>query len=132
MMFPKNCFHKNEPDMSVSKRIAMEATRIYIRKMLFLSSLPLCGYKKKAGMAGMKGKSGPPGNMNAFKHGLAAIQKRREESTITDHEEGVRLEAVRSLPKAFAACAEGCRKDAVGISFHSTAVPSLPNAQSKN
>jgi len=31
-------------------------------------------------MAGMKGKSGPPGNMSAFKHGLAAIQKRREES----------------------------------------------------
>jgi hypothetical protein len=31
-------------------------------------------------MAGLKGKSGPPGNMNAFKHGLAAIQKRREES----------------------------------------------------
>jgi hypothetical protein len=31
-------------------------------------------------MAGLKGKSGPPGNMNAFKHGLVAIQKRREES----------------------------------------------------
>ena len=31
-------------------------------------------------MAGLKGKSGPPGNMNAFKHGLAAIQKRREEN----------------------------------------------------
>ena len=28
-------------------------------------------------MAGLKGKSGPPGNMNAFKHGLAAIQKRQ-------------------------------------------------------
>jgi hypothetical protein len=23
-------------------------------------------------MAGLKGKSGPPGNMNAFKHGLAS------------------------------------------------------------
>ena len=33
-------------------------------------------------MAGLKGKNGPPGNMNAFKHGLAAIQKRREESII--------------------------------------------------
>jgi hypothetical protein len=31
-------------------------------------------------MAGMKNRSGPPGNMNAFKHGFAAIQKRREES----------------------------------------------------
>src|SRR5262249_13956800 len=38
-------------------------------------------------MAGLKGKSGPPGNMNAFKHGLAAIQKRREGSIITEHEE---------------------------------------------
>jgi hypothetical protein len=33
-------------------------------------------------MAGLKGKSGPPGNMNAFKHGLAAIQKRREETSL--------------------------------------------------
>src|SRR5438445_6174569 len=41
-------------------------------------------------MAGLKGKSGPPGNMNAFKHGLAAIQKRREESITTEHEESVR------------------------------------------
>jgi hypothetical protein len=41
-------------------------------------------------MAGLKGKSGPPGNMNAFKHGLAAIQKRREESVTTEHEESVR------------------------------------------
>lgn len=38
-------------------------------------------------MAGLKGKSGPPGNINAFKHGLAAIQKRREESITTEHEE---------------------------------------------
>ena len=41
-------------------------------------------------MAGLKGKSGPHGNMNAFKHGLAAIQKRREEGTPTEHEENVR------------------------------------------
>jgi hypothetical protein len=40
-------------------------------------------------MAGLKGKSGPPGNMNAFKHGLAAIQKRREEAVTTEHEESV-------------------------------------------
>jgi len=32
----------------------------------------------------LKGKSGPPGNMNAFKHGLAAIQKRREEGVPTE------------------------------------------------
>src|SRR4030095_1753783 len=28
-------------------------------------------------MAGLKGKSGPPGNMNAFKHGLAATLNRK-------------------------------------------------------
>jgi hypothetical protein len=41
-------------------------------------------------MVGLKGKSGLPGNMNAFTHGLAAIQKRREEGVPTEHEETVR------------------------------------------
>ena len=41
-------------------------------------------------MAGLRGKSGPPGNMNAFKHGLAAIQKRCEEGAPTEHEENFR------------------------------------------
>jgi hypothetical protein len=48
-------------------------------------------------MAGLKGKSGPPGNMNAFKHGLAAIQKRREEGVNTDHEESVRRQILDDL-----------------------------------
>src|SRR4030095_325154 len=48
-------------------------------------------------MAGLKGKSGPPGNMNAFKHGLAAIQKRREESIITEHEDNVRQQILDDL-----------------------------------
>jgi hypothetical protein len=48
-------------------------------------------------MAGVKGKSGPPGNMNAFRHGLAAIQKRREESIITEHEENVRQQVLDGL-----------------------------------
>jgi hypothetical protein len=38
------------------------------------------------GKGGVKGRSGPPGNMNAFKHGLAAIQKRREEGIPTEYE----------------------------------------------
>jgi hypothetical protein len=42
------------------------------------------------GKGGLKGRSGPPGNQNAFRHGLGAIQKRREEAIITDHEESVR------------------------------------------
>jgi hypothetical protein len=48
-------------------------------------------------MAGLKGKSGPPGNMNAFKHGLAAIQRRREESITTEHEENVRQQILDGL-----------------------------------
>src|SRR5262249_33765573 len=40
-------------------------------------------------MAGLKGKSGPPGNINAFNHGLAFIEKRREEGVPTQHEENV-------------------------------------------
>ena len=48
-------------------------------------------------MAGLKGKSGPPGNMNAFKHGLAAIQKRREEGVISEHEENVRQQILDGL-----------------------------------
>src|SRR5262245_1771168 len=48
-------------------------------------------------MAGLKGKSGPRGNMNAFKHGLAAIQKHRGESITTEYEEGVRQEILDGL-----------------------------------
>jgi hypothetical protein len=48
-------------------------------------------------MAGLKGKSGPPGNMNAFKHGLAAIQKRREEAVTTEYEENVRQQIIDGL-----------------------------------
>jgi hypothetical protein len=48
-------------------------------------------------MAGLKGKSGPPGNMNAFKHGLAAIQKRREESITTEHEESIIQQILEGL-----------------------------------
>jgi hypothetical protein len=35
--------------------------------------------------------------VNAFKHGLAAIQKRREESIPTEHEEGVRQQILDGL-----------------------------------
>jgi hypothetical protein len=48
-------------------------------------------------MSGLKGKSGPPGNMNAFKHGLASIQKRREEDVPTEHEENVRQQILDGL-----------------------------------
>ena len=51
-------------------------------------------------MAGIPGKGGvkrTPGKMNAFKHGLAAIQKRREEGIPTEHEETVRQQVLDGL-----------------------------------
>jgi len=49
------------------------------------------------GKGGVKGRSGPPGNMNAFKHGLASIEKRREEGVPTQHEENVRQQILDGL-----------------------------------
>jgi len=49
------------------------------------------------GKGGIKCRSGPPGNMNAFKHGLAAIQKRREEAVTTEYEENVRQQILDGL-----------------------------------
>src|SRR5262249_39781904 len=49
------------------------------------------------GKGGVKGRSGPPGNMNAFKHGLAAIQKRRDESITSEHEDSVRQQILDGL-----------------------------------
>jgi hypothetical protein len=45
------------------------ATRIYRENAVST----VIGLPNGACMAGLKGKSGPPGNMNAFKHGLASI-----------------------------------------------------------
>jgi len=54
------------------------------------------------GKGGVKGRSGPPGNMDAFKHGLASIQKRREQDVPTELEENVRqliiIEAFDAYP----------------------------------
>ena len=73
-----------------------EATRIY-RENAVAAVSTVVRLQDGACMAGMKGKSGPPGNMNAFKHGLAAIQKRREESIPTEHEENVRQQILDGL-----------------------------------
>jgi hypothetical protein len=52
-----------------------EATRIYRENAVAAVSAAVLS-QDGACMAGLKGKNGPPGNMIAFKHGLAAIQKR--------------------------------------------------------
>src|SRR5437773_8615625 len=48
-------------------------------------------------MAGVKGKSGPPGNQNAFQHGLAAIEGRRQDGVTTDREDSIRAEILAGL-----------------------------------
>jgi hypothetical protein len=48
-------------------------------------------------MAGIKGKSGPPGNQNAFRHGLAAVQQRRVNGTLTPDEQDIRTEILTGL-----------------------------------
>jgi hypothetical protein len=66
--------------------------------------------------AGLKGKNGPPGNMNAFKHGLAAIQKRREESVTTEHEEGVRQQILDGRQGRGSADIDGHKDSGPGLS----------------
>ena len=77
--------------MLVARLTAREHNRIFLLCHYFATTKPLwqneCCHLGQNEMAGLKGKSGPPGNMNAFKHGLAAIQKRREDGIPTEHEE---------------------------------------------
>src|SRR6267142_5644288 len=48
-------------------------------------------------MAGISGKSGPPGNQNAFRHGLAAAQQRRVNGALTQDEQDIREEILSGL-----------------------------------
>ena len=48
-------------------------------------------------MAGITGKSGPPGNQNAFRHGLAAVHNRRAEGELTADERDIRAEILAGL-----------------------------------
>jgi hypothetical protein len=66
----------NASNHETHKRIFLLCHYFARRKQLWENE---CYHLGRNEMAGLKGKSGPPGNMNAFKHGLAAIQKRREE-----------------------------------------------------
>ena len=43
-------------------------------------------------MAGIRGRSGPPGNQNAFRHGLAGIAQRRSDGVLNPAEQSVREE----------------------------------------
>jgi hypothetical protein len=48
-------------------------------------------------MAGITGKSGPPGNQNAFRHGLAGISQRRAAGELTEDEREIRAEILAGL-----------------------------------
>src|SRR5215813_4755783 len=43
-------------------------------------------------MAGVKGRSGPPGNQNNFKHGLSVIDKNRRNGSLTGRESRIKAE----------------------------------------
>src|SRR5215475_6850776 len=48
-------------------------------------------------MAGVRGKSGPPGNQNAFRHGLAGIAQRRADDFLNTAEQSIREEILSGL-----------------------------------
>jgi hypothetical protein len=48
-------------------------------------------------MAGIRGRSGPPGNQNAFRHGLSTISERRNGGILSDQEQTVRDEILDAL-----------------------------------
>jgi hypothetical protein len=43
-------------------------------------------------MAGLKGRSGPPGNQNNFKHGLSVIDKNRRSGSLTGRESRIKAQ----------------------------------------
>jgi hypothetical protein len=48
-------------------------------------------------MAGKKGQSGPPDNANAFRQGLAAVQRRRADGALTVEEQDIRSDILAGL-----------------------------------
>jgi hypothetical protein len=48
-------------------------------------------------MAGIPGRSGPPGNQNAFRHGLAGIAQRRADGVLNPAEQSIREEILSGL-----------------------------------
>jgi hypothetical protein len=48
-------------------------------------------------MSGIRGRSGPPGNQNAFRHGLAGISQRRADGVLGPEEQSIREEILSGL-----------------------------------
>src|SRR5262249_7565237 len=49
------------------------------------------------GKGGVKGRSGPPGNQNAFRHVLAAIEERQDDGLLAPPDESVRQQILDGL-----------------------------------
>jgi len=47
--------------------------------------------------ADIRGRSGPPGNQNAFRHGLAGIAQRRADGVLNPQEQSIREEILSGL-----------------------------------
>jgi hypothetical protein len=48
-------------------------------------------------MAGLKGRSGPPGNAHNFRHGMSALSDRRTDGALSADEQSIREEILASL-----------------------------------
>jgi len=64
---------------------------------LDLSRDDLAGYCDNNRRTGLAGKSGPPGNQNAFGHGLAGISQRRANGALNPTEHSIREEILAGL-----------------------------------
>jgi hypothetical protein len=76
------------------------------------------------GKGGIKGRSGPPGNQNAFKHRLAAIEKRQDAGLLLPPDETVRQQILDGL---ISDKVPGCDRLALPCSI-ATDDPSRPSA----
>jgi hypothetical protein len=48
-------------------------------------------------LAGLKGRSGPPGNQNNFKHGLSRLARQRTDGVLSEQEQSIRDEILAGL-----------------------------------
>jgi len=77
---------------AVSKRKSLWYNNEYHRESGF--KVTMAGIP---GKGGLKGRSGPPGNQNAFRHGLAAIEKRQEAGLLSPSDESARQQILDGL-----------------------------------
>jgi hypothetical protein len=84
-------------------------------------------------MAGTRGRSGPPGNQNAFRHGLSTVVRRRAEGELTEAEQDIRADILAGL------IADKGGEQQIGTAWqkkqrksHQGENPKLPNGVSVN